>query len=176
MSSKITRINDKISMILIGLGCIGLGLAVIFIALSQIKAGKESESWPSVRGRIVESKVRSRRTEYTDRDTGVRKTRTEYFPHVVYEYEVDSEVYKGSRICFGCVDAKEETAYRLVRMYPKGREVDVYYDPEKPSRSVLQPGEDLEMREAMIGGIVFVAAGILVLFGVLTGRLKVRYY
>jgi hypothetical protein len=138
--------------------------------LRRAVLGQASTSWPSVSGKIVNSEL----VVGGDSDDTNR-----YSASIRYVYEVRGARHMGDRVLFyyrwrfegrtndrGSVEA-------VVRRYPVGREVPVYYDPRDPSTSVLEPGL---VRVELIAGIValgFVALGALLLLFVALGRLRV---
>ena len=65
-----------------------------------------------------------------------------YSPLVRYKYSVSNRAFTGERICFGLdgMFAGYKFAQRYTQRYPVGSPVAVYYDPEQPSQSVLEPG------------------------------------
>jgi hypothetical protein len=83
----------------------------------------ESIDWPSVSGRVD-------RSWRTDSPT---------VPHVRYSYKVGKKGYQGNRVAFGDVVGVAEVK-RVMRRFPAGKEVPVYYEPDNPANSVLEPG------------------------------------
>lgn len=92
---------------------------------------KCSESWPKADGVVKESEVRS------DEDSGW----TRFKAYVLYEFTVEGKKYTSSSINYDSMSRSERPAVeQLVKRYPKGQPVTVYYQPEDPSESVLEPG------------------------------------
>jgi hypothetical protein len=117
----------------------GFGLLVVWFALAFTSYVRRARKWPSVRGRIV----RSGAEEYQDNLRGSDDiVRTYYKPCVIYTYEVGGREYSGDRIAMGITTSATSArpAERTAAKYPVGREVDVYYNPQVPSESVLRPG------------------------------------
>lgn len=86
----------------------------------KIKADA-SESWSSTMGRV------------TFCWPGPR------YPAVEYEYIVNGQEFSGKRIWFGEARALLPSASQgVAERYPKGGEVMVYYNPEKPRDCVLE--------------------------------------
>ncbi|HEY5706791.1 MAG TPA: DUF3592 domain-containing protein [Terrimicrobiaceae bacterium] len=105
---------------------VGLGFAA-FAARGVIQA-RASSAWPQVSGEITHSEI-------TDSDSS-------YSPLVRYKYSVSDRSFAGERICFGLdrMFAGYKFAQRYTQRYPVGSPVAVYYDPDQPSQSVLEPG------------------------------------
>jgi hypothetical protein len=113
----------------------GFGLLTMLFAIGYTGLVIQAMCWPTVPGRIISSGVQA----YEDTDDGT--TRTNYKVSVVYNYEVNGRKYTGDRLRMGLVMSANVTglAKRTARRYPVGDEVEVYYNPKKPSESVLHP-------------------------------------
>jgi hypothetical protein len=111
------------------------------------------KDWPSVNGEIIRSEI------YSERNDG----KTQYRPDIVYTYHVDGRSYVSSNLTMG--DPRHasslSTAKRAQAEYPVGRNVNVYYDPDLPSSSVLEPG----VQE--IGILLLVITGLFPVLGIL---------
>ena len=111
-----------------------LGWFTILGALTGIAAYrslvfyKRAKGWPSTRGLILESKM----------VPGVRGSERLY---ITYEYFLP-EAHTGSRIspAWHLFTTGSRQKACLAR-FPKGAEVDVYYDPADPKTSCLNPKE-----------------------------------
>lgn len=117
----------------------GFGLLVLLFALSFTSYVWKVSRWPTTTGRIVSSGADA----YEDwRDRLARSyPRTFHKAAVVYRYEVNGREYLGDRVRLGVVVSATSpgVARRLAAKYPVGREVTVYYDPQRPGESVLRP-------------------------------------
>jgi hypothetical protein len=112
--------------------------------------GRGSESWPTVRGVITESVVVHSR-DYDD--TRIR-----------YAYTVDGQQYIGRRIGFGHSTLGSLGNARMdVQKYPKGREVSVYFRPDDPAESALEPGTSVARNMYLSSLAVTIGAAALVL-------------
>lgn len=116
-----------------------------------------SRNWPQVPGLITESKVESWEDSEGDRS---------YTPSVTYEYKVSQIRYIGDRISFGNhAGGSSSLAKSLVRRYRPGIEVPVYYDPDRPERSVLEPGQaPVTFLFLGLGGLFLVLGSVIVFF------------
>lgn len=64
-----------------------------------------------------------------------------YAPEIQYEYEFDGRNFVGKRIgVIGTAAPHRAHARAVLERYPVGALIDVYVDPSKPSRAVLEPG------------------------------------
>ena len=107
--------------------CAGL-VAPLFIAYARDSAAQERR-WKRVTGKVLVSRV-----EFQWED---------YQPIVEYVYCHNGIEYRGKKVRSHLVVYNfKGPARRLCARYPLGASVDVYIDPNNPSRSVLEPGGD----------------------------------
>lgn len=142
---------------------IGIGGICFYCGFEYSRNGKRSLMWPKVIGIIKVSEVRESRT---GRGSGYSNS---YAFVVEYDYIVDEESYTNDLYSYKVTynAAKSRGARELVKKYPLDSLVDVYYDPQKPKRSVLLPGINRWSYAPYLAGIAFVLFGI----GMLTGYL-----
>ena len=126
-----------ILVILVGLLFVSC-IAGIFKAISDQINGYRSEFWPSTTGKVISAEVK--RT--SDGEGGDL-----YKPKVRYRYQVDDKPYQSSRITFklpnpldNMFGGDQRLAEEAVRRYAIGREVTVYYQPNRPKKAALEPG------------------------------------
>lgn len=98
-------------------------------ALSAASAG-----WPSVSGLITSSSLETRRQRVGSAHGS--KVRLE----VAYEYVVDDRVFENDRVRFDQDRLSSAEKELLVRTHPVGKKVQVYYNPDRPTESVLVRG------------------------------------
>lgn len=121
-------------------------VGIIFIASSYafysffgseiVKKASLSEEWPTTTGVITSSEIRESKN-----DEGTNM----YAADVTYEYQVDEAQYTGNRISLNSANSTTSSINSVlkdIKKYPEGERVTVYYDPEYPGESVLQPGAD----------------------------------
>lgn len=103
-----------------------LGAVLAWEQIGPLKSVKAVGSWPSVPGTVVVSEV-----------VGDRAIR----PRVVYEYLVDSVVYRSESDLrapmFGGKRKKYDAAEELIGDYPVGSEVTVRYNPDSAAQSTV---------------------------------------
>jgi hypothetical protein len=120
---------------LFGLVWIGLWstvtLAIDWSCVRSLTAQVRAAKFPSVEGRITQSKVTSRRGS---------KNSTSYSPEVTYAYAVNGRAYTGTRIHDGTKNSGRSAAEATVATYLAGSTVRVYYDPASPEYAMLQTG------------------------------------
>jgi len=115
-----------------GGGCLGH-------SLWSAAEGLASAGWPIAEGEITAATV----------DVTPSRIGHYYEPCVTYTYRVAGTVYRGTRLRFGDTSYNfKSSAIARIAPYAVGTSVHVRYHPDKPGRSVLQPG--LELRTYVI--------------------------
>jgi len=119
--------------LIFGVVFVGTGYFVFHLSMDAYHMGQASETWPTVQGGVIYSKV------VTSHNS---KGRTLYRPDIQYAYRVDGKEYKSNKIkAAGTTSSSDSSrAYESVSQYPAGRSVTVHYNPVKPWVSVLQSG------------------------------------
>jgi hypothetical protein len=122
--------------IIIAILIIAAGGFFLSRGIKRISLASASSSWPTAKGKIVESLVKQHR------DTTTTKNEYSYFPIVSYTYEVNGQMHNGSEVRYGKYKsyAKEHDARFVISPYPVGKEVTVSYQPDDPTVCVLEPG------------------------------------
>jgi hypothetical protein len=134
-----------------------VGGALFFLfALPPLQYSMASRSWPTVSGTVTRSDV----------DVWKSDGKTHYQPDIAYAYFVDGRKYSSSKITVGDppLDNSVAPAKRMQAKYPVGEEVLVYYDPELPESSALEPGT--KSGDYLLAAIcaLFFISGLLVLY------------
>ncbi len=129
-----------------------------------------SKTWPQATGTITRSEIERSRS----------KQGTAMYSCVIdYEYVVDGKPFNGDTVWFGggYSSSSDTVAREAVRKYPKGKSVKVYYSPEDPNVSVLEPGAVFSSYILFGIGLAFLIVGLLltgaIVFKILLGGLLV---
>ena len=125
-----------------------LGLLAAVDTVGEVRNGLAARGWPTVEGEVILSRRHAGRTRLKDFE---------------YGYSVAGQDYTSSRAAFlrvPYVDPLHET-------YPSGRRVTVHYDPEDPSRAVIETGAPAlaVLAEAVMPAVMLGIAGVLVFYG-----------
>lgn len=139
------------------LGAVGLFLIIkYFQDRSKLQA---SENWSTATGTVTKSSVREIRSN--DKDGHLESS---FYPEVNYSYQVIGQVYEGNRIAFGAESGhkRKDGALSVLEKYPEGKNVTVYYDPNKPEDSVLE--RKLSKSILVIGIVILVVLILIVIF------------
>lgn len=135
---------------------IGIVAGLVF-GKPMLDEAKASEHWPQTQGEIIESELETSRG-----DNG-----TMYGAHVVYRYSLDGGEFESDRIWFGgdYSTSNRSEMFEVVKQYPVGQAVTVYYSPDQPSESVLMPGAYTSSYILFAIGMVFLGIGGSLLLG-----------
>jgi len=141
------------------LGCILLGVGV-----HNIRGAEESKSWPTVEGEITTAEVLDKRKPGERHST--------YKARIEYQYSVEGVAHSGDRVSFaGDVSSSNRgAASELTARYREGSKVAIYYDPEDPSDSVLEPGMTAMVYLFPAIGGLFLVIGVGILIFLLLSR------
>lgn len=143
---------------------IGAGAVVLFIGARDLVNAKASSDWPSVEGVVVETAVeRHRSRENKPRTSGSKKQETDtYHAKIQYEFSVDGNSYRGSRIAYGDYGSSDPShAEAVVNRYPVGMTVAVHVMPGNPEKCLLEPGLGPKTFALPGFGVVFLVVGCL---------------
>jgi len=102
-----------------------------YMAIHAIRQQSVAQAFPTVPGRVVESRVSVYRG---------RRSIT-YTPVIRYTYRVNGQMYKSGVLRHGMWGGGNQgSAQRAVRAHPVGSPVLVHYNPADPSDALLEPG------------------------------------
>ncbi|WP_282015063.1 DUF3592 domain-containing protein [Marinifilum flexuosum] len=111
-----------------------------------------SKNWPNVQGKVM----------FADIKTSLSDDAKMYSLNLKYVYSVKGQSYTGTRI--SAIDASSSNQSRVKKVlekYAVDTLVQVYYDPEFPSISMLEPGQNLFIYLVQYGPLVFCFIGFL---------------
>lgn len=136
------------------IGLLGLAAFSIWIAASLTSSfyfSVASEHWPTVTARVVSSGIYA-----NGKGVGVS-----WAPKVEYQYQVAGTAHHASKIRYLMRTFYDQgSATDVEAPYPVGRLVSVFYDPQDPDRSVLEPGVPRGMwTQALIALFFFALCG-----------------
>ncbi len=85
------------------------------------------------------------------------------YPHVEYEYNVEDEQFIGKTISLWLADSGNlNESEKILAFYPKGKIVNVYYNPKNPVESTLKPES---LNGSLIALLLSFACAIIGLYG-----------
>lgn len=132
------------------------GFVFMYQALYMRYKSRVARQWPTVKGKVLSSGV-----EEDTLRSSMGKASIVFFPAISYEYKVNGQVLKGTRVVFGSPTYDYITAARICERFPVEAIVDVTYNPANPPEAVLVPHSRDAMR-SLIPGIFFLVAGVLI--------------
>ena len=136
-----SQLRTTVRVVLVFFFIVGFGVFAVGAHLWLI--GHQSNQWPRVSGRLAN-------VQFLGANAGRGASRI----RVVYDYVAHGQSYHGDRICFGFVMPSER--HRLAQMR-SGDSVEVSYDSQDVSRSVLFPG-------TAGAGILLIAGIVVIIF------------
>ena len=136
-----------------GWACFGLGVALLGASYSNIKKARRSRGWPFAPGEVIESDVEA-----------IGRGEDSSWAHIFkYRYMAPDGIKTGRKLRFTPISRTHGGAMALVKKYPVGKVVKVFYDPSNPSRCVIERGGGLSLIALPIVALVFGAAGVVML-------------
>ncbi len=160
-ASSSNSVNAKSNAMIMLVILLIFGLVLGGVGVYRYKLGQKSADWPSVKGKITYSHAQPRKA----------KTGHEYMPTVKYNYIVNGTSYTGTRITSSDEYQKTLTgAEDILRDYPVGKDVSVYYDSSNPRVSLLETGIKRNVYVLLLGA----AACFFFSFSIVTSMLKKR--
>ncbi len=112
----------------VGWVLIALSPGALVWSVRRLMDNAKSRNWPTVKGEITKSQAWQYR--YT------RSGSKFYVPRLTYQYNVDGKIYTGGPLIFGKTGLPTE----VLKPYPPGRAITVYYAPHDPRQNMLRPG------------------------------------
>jgi hypothetical protein len=155
--------DSNLALQISGLICMGIFILIflggggymIYRSIQDRKKARASLTWPSVQGRVIESRVVESRSTDSDGDTT-----TTYRPYIKYEYQVIGTTFTSDKLAVG--PAVSTSNYRKseekVNRMPVGSTVTVYYNPDDPTDAVLEQRSNAKL--LLILGIIFAVIGL----------------
>lgn len=131
----LVRIGLTALLLLMGVG----GGVMIAKAVRGVSEARESGSWPTVAGRVVNSEME---VDSSRRKTHNKSTDSPSFTaRIEYEFVLNGATQRGSRIAaVQDMNANRAHVLKVLNKYPVDRAVKVSYKPDDPSVCVLEPG------------------------------------
>jgi hypothetical protein len=137
--------GSMFTIITLALGAIGI--VMIVAGFLAARTPGKSNHWPTATGQILASTITYRRSG------GSRAA----YPVVMYAYQVEGKQYQSQRIYFGsAVGGSAMTG--VIKKYPVGAQVPVYYNPQNPADAVLERSSPMAKMLVFIGVIMIVVA------------------
>lgn len=145
---------------------LSVGLGMLNYAIPARAAEARSVDWPSVEGVVIYRGVEHTTSEQDNR------TKHTYTPKVVYDYVIDDVTYTSEGITLSDAGSDDRgDARKAIQPYPKGKAVEVFYDPTDLYNGTLKTGRSGGSFVLLILGYVFSAVGGLPIVGIMIFKL-----
>jgi len=135
-----------------------IAAVLLFRAGTALHDAFKARTWPSLDAIVTESDAR-----WVEHRQPVRRSMWSYQLHLRYVYLVDGRKYIGTRASFSAWGPTENFNpfnSAIAGKYPVGTQVQAYYDPTDPSRSVLQKNPRPSAWIALVLGLLIAKLGI----------------
>jgi len=137
------------------------GLCLFYVLIRSILMSNKSKSYKKILGEIIDCK-----TVHTF-DNDIQDIEFQ----ISYEYKVENIKYVSKQISFE-YNIIERPRYDL--KYPKGAEVDVYYNPLKPAQSVLELTDNVMLYYQLLIPLVIIILSLCVFFSCYSNFLELQ--
>lgn len=139
---------------------------IVFLALGgyEFWQGSKTKDWPAAHGRIIESGIETKSRSSRPHGRTSRRD-TDYIVRIRYFYEVSGQRIEGNRLQYGNKShGKRSSAEQEQSLYPAGKEVQVFYDPKNPQRSVLLKGSGTTWLAMGLGFMALVLGSVTMVY------------
>lgn len=128
-----------------------VGALLLHFGTKGLLIAVQSVRWPHTSATVISSSVK----RYS---SSAAKGRTQHQAVIHYEFPVQNKRYSGYHY-HTSPDAGKPMS--LVEQHPKGTTITVYYMPNNPAESLLEPGVRTKTLIMPVGGLIFLIPGIL---------------
>ncbi len=112
---------------------------ILKVGLEQQQLWYESAHWKTIPATVVDSTKQKTTRKVKSGDS--YRTEVSYHFKVAYDYTVDGIAYIGDRYTVGMYESSEAAVDELVKQYPKGKTIEILYDPANASESAITRGK-----------------------------------
>lgn len=117
--------------LIVGIFITLLGLALFVLGVWDARLAVLSKRWPVTKGEVLSTEVREEKNTIN----------YYYTPIIRYKYRVHGREYTADVRTFDRDSYRDsDRAGMVTQNYPEGKEIEVHYNPNKPTWAVLQPG------------------------------------
>lgn len=116
-----------------------VGVALLAVGLRDVWRAARSRRWPTAPGKVISAEEFQHRRAMPEEAGG--GTRIHYEAHVHYEYTVGRVLIGSTVLNLGPKETSSEArAQAILARYPPGQPLQVAYNPNDPTDSLLEPG------------------------------------
>jgi len=125
-----------VDIVLSGLVFFGGFIAIAVVV--KLRERNRALKWPGVPGQVISGTASAQDvTTHAGIDDERDQVETRNFARIAYRYSVNGKRYTGKRVSIGDDMGNGDIA-GLLKKYPRGKVVEVFYDPADPARAVLE--------------------------------------
>ena len=151
---------NKMVLLVVGVLFLASGGFAFTLSVNQVWLGFSSENWPVTKGIISRSMI--------EIDTGETDLQIEdmhaHIADVQYTYKIDDKIHVSDKITVLDYLSKDPAfEKKQINKYPAGSIVKIYYDPDNPELSVLEPGTGWPSFAGVVLGAIIVITGVFLL-------------
>jgi len=139
-----------------------IALVVAGFGLLKLKASGE---WDSVTGVVLDSAIEKIYHAPSQRNMAGDNV-VDYKINIRYRYSVNGRELTGETVTAGMpnIAGSKQDAEDIVRRYPAGETIRVFYNPVKPSEAALITGRDVPIAGFVVFGLLIAGVAGLILF------------
>jgi hypothetical protein len=137
-----------------------VGLGLLIAGLNDLRRARRSRNWPTTPATLVSAEL-VQRSQPASRESGGSRP---YFELLLqFQYTVGQPLQGSSHVRLPPTESGgEEQARAALARYPAGKTLDVAYNPENPSETVLEPGvHGTSFTRGLVGITFLVLAGVI---------------
>ncbi|MCB0355305.1 MAG: DUF3592 domain-containing protein [Bdellovibrionales bacterium] len=144
-----------------------LGVALVVFGVYFIWLAMDSLNWTETEASVASSTVR---WSYVDggRSSVKSESDKQYYYEVTYAYTVNDIPYSSSRYSLGSgftassmFNEKEDAEAERKELYPQGRKISIYYNPQDPTAAVISNGIQWSTTVPLFLGLFFAGTALL---------------
>jgi hypothetical protein len=134
---------------------VAFGLVIFAIGFYIKVTMGNSPNWPTTKGLINISKI----------EKNTNSDRTSYRHKFNYTFNIEGKEHTGHLLSYKSKDMLDLNVHQeLLNEYPEGKKVIVYYNPNKPKFSIIEPGVGIVPQILISVGVVFSLIGLAIFF------------
>ncbi|MFX1377428.1 MAG: DUF3592 domain-containing protein [Promethearchaeota archaeon] len=118
-----------------------IGILIFILIIRYIVITTRCSKWPVVTGEVIQSQMKPKYKKLAEFADTFHTPAAIYQPDITYTYEIDGEKYSNNtlRPTGRNVYKEKPLVQRVLNIFPEGRKVYIFYDPQNPQKSVLDP-------------------------------------
>ncbi|MFX0156274.1 MAG: DUF3592 domain-containing protein [Candidatus Hodarchaeota archaeon] len=118
-----------------------IGTLIFILIIRYIVITTRCSRWPVVVGEVTSSEMKPKSKRLAEFAEAVHTVAGIYQPEIIYTYEIDGEKYTNNTVrpVGRNVYKDKPIVQRVLNLFPVGYKVYIFYNPQNPQKSVLDP-------------------------------------